>query len=159
MRLVARINDWHERLEPILAVQEGRHGFDIQECATELLDNIRQTQEEHKQHHHQQQEDVGFASMVRGKEPWEVCRYFLSSLLLMNCGNIQVASKEPLEFQIKSTKKPCFDASNTFQMIQDQQQQQQQQHQQQEQQPEQHEEPQRKKASHHHHKSKSHKKH
>ena len=129
MRLVARINDWHERLEPILAVQEGRQGFDIQECAAELLDNIRHTQSERKHEpQQQQQENVEFASMVRGKEPWEVCRFFLSSLLLVNCGNIQVASKDPLEFHVNSTR-PCFDAANTFQAMQEQQQQEQQEHQ------------------------------
>lgn len=129
MRLVARINDWHTRLEPILEVQEGRHGFDIQECAVELLDTIR-TEQEHADARadagaEQETHDIGFASMVRGREPWEVCRYFLSSLLLMNCGNIQVASREPLEFCVKSTV-PCFDAADAFQMAQEQQQQQQQ---------------------------------
>ena len=130
MRLVARINDWHTRLEPILEVQEGRHGFDIQECAVELLDTIR-TEQEHADARadagaEQETHDIGFASMVRGREPWEVCRYFLSSLLLMNCGNIQVASREPLEFCVKSTV-PCFDAADAFQMAQEQQQKQQQQ--------------------------------
>ena len=128
MRLVARINDWHTRLEPILEVQEGRHGFDIQECAVELLDTIRteQTQAPPRDAAADAPEpphDVAFAHMVHGREPWEVCRYFLSSLLLMNCGNIQVAAREPLEFRVMSTV-PCFDAANTFQMVQAQQQQQ-----------------------------------
>lgn len=127
MRLVARINDWHTRLEPILEVQEGRHGFDIQECAVELLDTIRTEQSAPQQEQEAEgPHDVGFAHMVQGREPWEVCRYFLSSLLLMNCGNIQVASREPLEFRVKSTV-PCFDAANTFQMAQEQQQRQQEQ--------------------------------
>lgn len=127
MRLVARINDWHTRLEPILEVQEGRHGFDIQECAVELLDTIRTEQSAPQQEQEAEgPHDVGFAHMVQGREPWEVCRYFLSSLLLMNCGNIQVASREPLEFRVKSTV-PCFDAANTFQIAQEQQQRQQEQ--------------------------------
>lgn len=118
MRLVARINDWHARLEPVLEVQEGRRGFDVQECAIELLDTIRAEQPAPAA---EAPRDVAFAHMVHGREPWEVCRYFLSSLLLMNCGNIALVSREPLEFCVKSTV-PRFDAASTFQMVQQQEQ-------------------------------------
>lgn len=112
--LIARIADWHNRLEPILEAQESRRGFDIQECATELLEEMERPEVVSKD-----ARSVTFATLVKGREPWEICRYFLSSLLLINCGNVEVTSRRPLEFSIQTTEKR-FDACNTFEAQQQQ---------------------------------------
>ena len=122
MRLVARINDWHTRLEPILEVQEGRRGFDVQEYSLELLNKIRSEEETEQQPQKSKEPKkqtpeknvAEFSHMVEGKEPWEVCRYFLSSLLLTNYGNLEVVSRDPLVFKVKSTV-PNFDATDALQ--------------------------------------------
>jgi hypothetical protein len=105
--LVARIAEWHNRLQPILETQEARRGFDIQECATELLEQMEGDAEGGDDH------TVGFGKLVNGREPWEICRYFLSSLLLINCGNVEVSATAPLQFKIKTTEKR-FDACGAF---------------------------------------------
>jgi len=48
--LAARISEWHIRLEPIIEAQEARRGFDIQECAQELLEAV-------ERHHQQIEQD------------------------------------------------------------------------------------------------------
>ena len=63
-----------------------------------------------------------FSRLVEGKEPWEVCRYFLSSLLLTNYGNLEIVSRDPLVFKLKS-KIPDFDAAKALERVQEQQEQ------------------------------------
>ena len=125
MRLVERINDWHTRLEPILEEQEGRRGFDVQEYCMEILDKIRseesteedQKKKEKEKEQEGEQEEAKFSEIVEGKQSWEVCRYFLSSLLLTNYGNFEVESRDPLVFRVKSTT-PSFDAADVFKSVQ-----------------------------------------
>ena len=97
MELNARISMWRAKLDPMLEEQQRRKGYNIQECATNILHTLDEKTAESGS------KDVGFADIVTGKEPWEVSRFFLASLLLINCGNIVVHKQEPLEFSVKTT--------------------------------------------------------
>lgn len=97
MELNARISMWRAKLDPMLEEQQRRKGYNIQECATDILRKLEEKTAESGG------EDVGFADIVAGKEPWEVSRFFLASLLLVNCGNIAVNRQDPLEFSVKTT--------------------------------------------------------
>lgn len=112
MELNARISMWRARLDPMLEEQQRRKGYNIQECATEILNILDEKAAEGEG------ENVGFAEIVAGKEAWEVSRFFLASLLLINCGNIVVHKQEPLEFTVKSTEL-SFSAVQNYERLQE----------------------------------------
>lgn len=114
MELNARISMWRSKLDPILEEQQKRKGYNIQECATEILNTLEEKTRESERN------DVSFSDIVVGKETWEVSRFFLASLLLINCGNIVVHKQEPLEFSVKSTEL-SFSAVQKYEKIQESQ--------------------------------------
>lgn len=127
MELNARISMWRSKLDPILEEQQKRKGYNIQECATDILDALHEKECERSGASDDDGDDddegrvnVEFAELVAGKETWEVSRFFLASLLLINCGNIVVRRQDPLEFSVRSTEL-SFSAVQNYERLQEDQ--------------------------------------
>ena len=117
MELNARISMWRSKLDPILEEQQKRKGYNIQECATDIL-NALDEKTGGDEGDDGERGNVKFAELVAGKETWEVSRFFLASLLLINCGNIAVHKQDPLEFSVKSTEL-SFSAVQNYERLQE----------------------------------------
>eukprot|EP00727_Mastigamoeba_balamuthi_P005482 m51a1_g1553 hypothetical protein (1366) ;mRNA; r:5781-11319 len=104
VQLAVRISEWHARLAPLLEEQEARPVFDIQDTGRAILDQLAEDKVE-------EDKVVKFEEIAKGHKPWQISRMFLSTLLLINCKNIQVDSTAPLSFVLKSAV-PRFDISS-----------------------------------------------
>jgi Condensin II complex subunit CAP-H2 or CNDH2, C-term len=112
-RLSKRVGEWHEKLVPILEVEENRHEFDIltyteRVVATILEHGIQVSiaagrdygpNESSLPHlaltppvrqNRDGKQIVGFGDTTRNCPRYEVCRLFLSSLSLANSGNVRL---------------------------------------------------------------------
>eukprot|EP00112_Aurelia_sp_Birch-Aquarium-sp1_P003926 Seg1445.7 transcript_id=Seg1445.7/GoldUCD/mRNA.D3Y31 product="Condensin-2 complex subunit H2" protein_id=Seg1445.7/GoldUCD/D3Y31 len=81
--LTKRVKEWQERIGPVLEEEENHRPFDIHEYGSEILESF------------QDSTDSTFHNIVKDKERHEVCRYFLSTLLLANMNNVEI--KQPKE--------------------------------------------------------------
>jgi hypothetical protein len=97
--LSKRVNDWTNRLEPILRAQEEAQAFDIHACSDEVLERLRvktDTACKHLELSGQEemakQPIVGFADLAQGHDSAQVCRMFLACLQLANLGNVEIVS-------------------------------------------------------------------
>merc|ERR1719188_2382349 len=113
--LAKKVSRWHESIGPRLERVERRAAFDVHEYGTHILAKFPgqlQQQQQLEEEEEQAQPDADaprrkgrkttttFAAVVEGKDREEVCRYFLSSLMLANTYNIELAhgggaSQEP----------------------------------------------------------------
>lgn len=87
--VTVEVNRWHAYLKPILKASHARANFDIHAVGTEIL-------EQFPGHAEQQQPvkevtTITFADVVAEKEQPDICRYFLSTLLLANTENIRLS--------------------------------------------------------------------
>ena len=103
-QLTKRVGRWQMGLAPLLEVQEDRPEFDIHQVGRQILDRIERgisvrkrtsTGEKRLDSGSTKGEVrnnvVGFSTVVtKDCEEFEVCRVFLSTLMLCNCGNIAV---------------------------------------------------------------------
>uniref|UniRef100_UPI00398EAC9A condensin-2 complex subunit H2 isoform X1 n=2 Tax=Pristiophorus japonicus TaxID=55135 RepID=UPI00398EAC9A len=83
--LSIRVRDWEEKIGPRLEVQEERAAFDIHDYGDRIMnafDYVRQRR--------------SFASIVAGKESFEVCRYMLATLQLANDYTVELWQKDGL---------------------------------------------------------------
>ncbi|XP_060698759.1 condensin-2 complex subunit H2 [Hemiscyllium ocellatum] len=83
--LSLRVRDWEEKIGPRLEEQDERAAFDIHDYGVRIMDAfdyIRQRR--------------SFASIVAGKEAFEVCRYMLATLQLANDYTVDIWQKEGL---------------------------------------------------------------
>ncbi|XP_048410555.1 condensin-2 complex subunit H2 [Stegostoma tigrinum] len=83
--LSLRVRDWEEKIGPRLEEQDERAAFDIHDYGIRIMDAfdcIRQRR--------------SFASIVAGKEAFEVCRYMLATLQLANDYTVDIWQKEGL---------------------------------------------------------------
>lgn len=82
--LAKKVARWHDDIRPRLESVEQRRNFDIHSYGSDILhafpDDSRKT-------------TVGFAQIVKGKDREEVCRYFLSSLMLANTYNVELGNE------------------------------------------------------------------
>jgi len=92
------VGDWQSRLSPILEEEERRPEFDIHRYGDRIMQTVMEEVEQKKT----QDGDlklsaagqssptniVDFRSVTEGQEEYEVCRLFLSSLMLCNSGNV-----------------------------------------------------------------------
>lgn len=76
--ITMEVNNWHSILKPILKESHARANFDIHELGTEILNGFVQ------------KEDRTFEDIVQGKSKPDICRYFLSTLLLANTENVRL---------------------------------------------------------------------
>ncbi|XP_078409281.1 condensin-2 complex subunit H2 [Cetorhinus maximus] len=83
--LSLRVRDWEEKIGPRLEEQDERAAFDIHDYGVRIMDafeSIRQRR--------------SFASIVAGKEAFEVCRYMLATLQLANDYTVDIWQKDGL---------------------------------------------------------------
>lgn len=83
--VTVEVNKWHSYLKPILKASHARANFDIHELGTEILEGFP------KQESSSSNRTVTFADVVKDKEQPDICRYFLSTLLLANTENIRLS--------------------------------------------------------------------
>lgn len=108
------VNKWHSYLKPILKASHARANFDIHELGTEILESFPGER--------QVNQTITFADVVAEKEQPDVCRYFLSTLLLANTENIRlsVGKKGPNEVtEYKDMKLAFLSADRHYQEIND----------------------------------------
>jgi hypothetical protein len=101
--LIRRVNDWTNKMEPLLKEQEERGGFDIHDYSDGALEVIHQKiQQEGRGGGAAEEEEGGgagggeeemkmkvhFSEIVQGKPSYEVSRVFLACLQLANLGNV-----------------------------------------------------------------------
>ncbi|KAJ8261677.1 hypothetical protein GJAV_G00157050 [Gymnothorax javanicus] len=84
--LSRRLKDWEEMIGPELAAQEEKPAFDIHDYGNKIMDAFSDVMERQT-----------FASIVRGKDNHEVCRYMLASLQLANDYTVEIHKQEGLE--------------------------------------------------------------
>jgi condensin-2 complex subunit H2 len=100
-QLTKRVGAWQTGLAPLLQEQEERPAFDIHDVGRDILDtmestltNLRKrtsTGEKKIDKSSSQNNRVGFSAIfAKGCEDYEVCRVFLSTLMLCNCGNVAI---------------------------------------------------------------------
>jgi len=75
--LSKRVNQWSEKLKPLLTKQEKREKFNIKTYTERLLDSFSD-------------KEVSFQDLIKVKEPYEVCRQFITLLHLSNSRNIEL---------------------------------------------------------------------
>jgi len=84
--LTQRVSAWHNMIGPKLEAVELRKNFDIHEYGSQILGELPD------------REELGnfklFTSIVGGCKREEVCRFFLSSLMLANTENVDISSGE-----------------------------------------------------------------
>lgn len=81
--VTVEVNKWHAYLKPILKASHARANFDIHELGTEILNSYPGER--------QVNQTITFADVVAEKEQPDICRYFLSTLLLANTENIRLS--------------------------------------------------------------------
>ncbi|KAK1747417.1 condensin-2 complex subunit H2 [Skeletonema marinoi] len=100
-QLTKRVGAWQTGLAPLLEEQDERPAFDIHDVGRDILDtmestltNVRKrtsTGEKKVDKLSSQKNRVGFSAIfAKDCEDYEVCRVFLSTLMLCNCGNIAI---------------------------------------------------------------------
>ncbi|MED6287569.1 hypothetical protein CHARACLAT_017711, partial [Characodon lateralis] len=84
--LFRRVKDWEDKIQPQLVLQEERPPFDIHDYGGRIVRNLS---------------SVGcrrsFASIVRGLDNFEACKYLLASLQLANDFTVEIDSAAGLE--------------------------------------------------------------
>ena len=97
-QLTKRVGAWQEGLAPLLEEQEQRPEFDIHSCGRHILEKVerklsvrKRTSTGDKKLESSQNNTVAFATIFsKDCEEYEVCRLFLSTLMLCNCRNIEM---------------------------------------------------------------------
>lgn len=102
-QLYANVRRWQDQLEPVLKEFESRPEFDIHGYTAKFLKKLTSLQSGENS-----EVMVPFARLVHAQPRWEVCRRFLTCLLLTNEGNTDIvfdADEERLnEFKVKLLK-------------------------------------------------------
>lgn len=103
--LYASIRKWQDNLEPILEEQNARPSFDLDGYLVSILDKLTHISaddptitaflqevegEEIAAEESGEKPVSSFESLVKGEPKWNVCRLFLSTLILTNNGNVEI---------------------------------------------------------------------
>eukprot|EP00977_Amphora_coffeiformis_P025044 scaffold18052_cov175-Amphora_coffeaeformis.AAC.8 len=102
-QLTQRVDQWQEKLEPLLVEEEERPEFDIHKYGHEILVSVEEALGGEKSDEEgglqEKSRVVDFDSVTKDCPSYQVCRYFLATLCLCNTGNVL------LEQDGKSTNK------------------------------------------------------
>jgi len=82
--MARKVQSWHKMISPRLQAVEQRAAFDIHEYGTSILGCFPPDQDK---------QIIGFHQVAKNKPKEEVSRYFLASLMLANCHNIDIGSE------------------------------------------------------------------
>jgi hypothetical protein len=85
-QLYANVRRWQDQLEPVLKEFARRPEFDISSYSTKFVSRMQAL----KSGDADEGEVISFSQLVHGKPRWEVCRHFLTCLLLTNQGNTDI---------------------------------------------------------------------
>lgn len=83
--LSQRVQEWEEKVIPKLQEGDSHEAFDINRYGTKVLDNLNR------------EKKVPFKSIAEGKPSFEICRLFLSSLMLANTENVKIVQNGYLD--------------------------------------------------------------
>ena len=99
--LETRVSLWRSRIEPVLLAEEQHPIFDINSYEHRIVDETTEMNPEG---------EMDFVRLVKGKEKWDICRYFLSSLMLANQGNIDILNpqQQGFSFRVLRTEIPEY---------------------------------------------------
>ena len=122
-QLTKRVGAWQEGLAPILEEQATRPEFDIHGLGRQILESIEDKLSTKKRTATNEKKldatssgldkksnIIGFRQLSKDKEEYEVCRLFLSTLMLCNCGNAivhdvnDISSTESLQIELLNSK-------------------------------------------------------
>ncbi|KAL1466348.1 hypothetical protein MTO96_026747, partial [Rhipicephalus appendiculatus] len=74
--LQKRVADWESRIRPLLDIEEERESFNIRTYCNRVLDHFSDAPSK---------QTLYFRQICRGRQVWEVPRYFASTLQLVRC--------------------------------------------------------------------------
>jgi len=114
-QLSKRVAVWQRRLAPILDDEVDRRDFDIYKYEENVLKSVESEIEEKQQNNNKDSlipSNILFSSITKKHQPYEVCRIFLTSLMLCNSEDIrlvqddfsEVASPESLLIEMVEKK-------------------------------------------------------
>ena len=92
-QLAMRVNEWQERIVPLLEAEKQRPAFDIMGYGREVIQLTEAEILRQKVSNKQNNEDgqrVDFREVVRHQPQHEICRMFLATLSLCCSGNVEV---------------------------------------------------------------------
>ena len=87
--LYANVRRWQDQLEPVLKEFDSRPEFDIYVYSMKMLSKMSEDELKTML--------LPFAALVEGQPRWEVCRRFLTTLLLTNQGNTDILFGNEME--------------------------------------------------------------
>ncbi|KAK0429295.1 hypothetical protein QR680_011299 [Steinernema hermaphroditum] len=114
-KLMVRVQDWEEKMVPLLDEELERREFKIHDYGSEILEKFDDLGEE-----------KAFVEMFKGVDRFEVSRYFLSALMLTNTYNVKTEDESErigldaavntmkLQFLKKDRHHECFEAGGDF---------------------------------------------
>lgn len=85
-QMYANVQRWRDQLEPLLKEFESRPEFNIHEYSQKFITKIQNFQKGDGD----EAREVPFARLVHGQPRWEICRRFLTCLILTNIGNTDI---------------------------------------------------------------------
>eukprot|EP00931_Biecheleriopsis_adriatica_P103422 TRINITY_DN78262_c0_g1_i1.p1 TRINITY_DN78262_c0_g1~~TRINITY_DN78262_c0_g1_i1.p1 ORF type:complete len:730 (+),score=166.10 TRINITY_DN78262_c0_g1_i1:8-2197(+) len=86
-QLYANVRRWQDEIEPVLKDFESRPAFDIHTYSSKFLKKMTAMD---KSREEESAQAIPFSRLVYGQPRWEVCRRFLTCLLLTNQGNTDI---------------------------------------------------------------------
>lgn len=98
-QLSKRVSQWQSKIEKILVEEETRPEFDIYTYGTQIMSKARICIDKENSTRKQSDflarnlDEINFASITKDKEPYDVCRTFLASLMLCNSENISLTTR------------------------------------------------------------------
>jgi len=91
-QLYENVRRWQEQLQPVLKEFESHPEFDINGYGAKLLGKMVAVEKNGEEE--QQDQVIPFSRLVYGQPHWEVCRRFLTCLILTNQGNTDIVVDE-----------------------------------------------------------------
>jgi condensin-2 complex subunit H2 len=86
--LSKRVQEWNEKLEPLLREQESRPPFDIRKYSENVIELL------HIPNANSKGQSVPFREIIRSKaQPYDICRIFVTCLQLANSGNVEICTE------------------------------------------------------------------
>lgn len=86
--LQKRVADWEIRIRPLLDIEEERESFNIRTYCNRVLDHFSDAPSK---------QTLYFRQICRGRQVWEVPRYFASTLQLANNYNVELGTDGVME--------------------------------------------------------------
>ncbi|KAL1470665.1 hypothetical protein MTO96_040299, partial [Rhipicephalus appendiculatus] len=86
--LQKRVADWESRIRPLLDIEEERESFNIRTYCNRVLDHFSDAPSK---------QTLYFRQICRGRQVWEVPRYFASTLQLANNYNVELGTDGVME--------------------------------------------------------------